>query len=65
MTKKNFSVIETHKSLLITKEALEKNVELINSGYRFDNCDGGHDEFVDIINKSLSVVNQRLEALKK
>lgn len=66
MTKdRKFSVIETQKSLFITKEALERNIELINAGHRFDHCDGGHEEFVEVIYKSLSVVNKRLENLEK
>lgn len=65
MAKGKFSVIETYKSLLITKEALEKNIELISAGHRFDNSEGGHNEFVDTIQKSLSIVNQRLKVLEK
>lgn len=62
---RKFSVINTFNSLIITKQALEQNVDLIKAGHRFDHCDGGHEEFVEVIYKSLSVVSKQIEKLKK
>ncbi|EHE3170161.1 hypothetical protein JND74_004964 [Salmonella enterica] len=61
----NFSVINTYNDLLITKAALDRNIEGINAGKRFDHFEEGHDQFVQKVTDALHIVEGRLEKLKK
>ncbi|ENR9963988.1 hypothetical protein ACEXTD_002972 [Salmonella enterica] len=61
----NFSVINTYNDLLITKATLDRNIEEINSGKRFDHFEEGHAQYVQKVTDALHIVEGRLEKLKK
>lgn len=62
---KPFTVINTFNDLLITKGTLERNIEEIKSGKRFDHFEEGHDQYVQKVTDALLIVEGRLENLNK
>lgn len=58
-------VINTFNDLLITKAALDRNMDEIYAGKRFDHFDEGHDQYVQKVTDALQIVEDRLEKLKK
>lgn len=61
----HFTVINTFNDLLITKDILDRNIEEIKSGKRFDHFEEGHDQYVQKVTDALVIVEGRLENLKK
>ncbi|CAM7019859.1 TPA: hypothetical protein JLP25_004035 [Escherichia coli] len=60
-----FPVINTFNDLLITKATLERNIEDIKSGKRFDHFEEGHEQYVQKVTNALLIVEDRLGNLKK
>jgi len=61
----NLTVINTFDNLLITKSTLDRNMEEICAGKRFDHFKEGHDQYVQKVTDALKIVEDRLERLKK
>lgn len=59
-----FTVINTYNDLLITKGTLDRNIEDIKAGKRFDHFEEGHDQYVQKVTDALQLVEARLENLK-
>ncbi len=60
-----FTVINTYNDLLITKGTLDRNIEDIKAGKRFDHFEEGHDQYVQKVTDALQLVEARLENFKK
>lgn len=48
-----FTVINTYNDLLITKGTLDRNIEDIKAGKRFDHFEEGHDQYVQKVTDAL------------
>lgn len=60
-----FTVTDIPFDLFITKDILDRNIEEIKSGKRFDHFEEGHEHYVQKVTDALLFVEERLENHKQ